>query len=139
MKILFMCVANSARSQLAEGLAREIFPGAEIRSAGSHPGKLNPHAVTVMQEIGIDISHHFSKSTDQISPDFIARLDYVITLCAEEVCPVVISRAKKIHMPFTDPATREPLLESEALNKFRIARDSIQERLLQLKKEISTL
>ena len=52
-----MCIANSARSQLAEGLAKEIFPDAEIASAGSHPGKLNPHAVTVMKEIGLDIFH----------------------------------------------------------------------------------
>ncbi|MEZ4846728.1 MAG: hypothetical protein R2877_07295 [Bdellovibrionota bacterium] len=55
MNILFMCVANSARSQLAEGLAKKIFPNAKIESAGSNPGKLNPYAVTVMKEAGIDI------------------------------------------------------------------------------------
>ena len=90
MKILFMCVANSARSQLAEGLARTVFPNAEIFSAGSEPSKLNPFAVTVMQEIGIDISAHYSKSFEMLSPQFTASIDYVITLCAEEVCPVVV-------------------------------------------------
>jgi len=133
-----MCVANSARSQLAEGLAREIFPDAEVASAGSHPGKLNPFAVQVMKEIGMDISHHYSKSTDQIPPKMIVDLDYVITLCAEEVCPVIVSKAKKLHWPFRDPATQDPLPNSEALSRFRIARDSIRERLLDFKKEISS-
>lgn len=81
------CVANSARSQLAEGLARQIFPTAEIQSGGSHPGKLNPFAVQAMKEVGIDISKHFSKSTDELKPAFLADLDYVITLCAEEADP----------------------------------------------------
>lgn len=59
MNILFMCVANSARSQLAEGLARQLFPGSEIRSAGSLPGQLHPFAIVVMNEIDIDFSKHF--------------------------------------------------------------------------------
>ena len=84
MTILFMCVANSARSQLAEGLAYQIFPDAEVQSAGSHPGKLNPYAVKVMGEIGIDITKHYSKSVDDLPPELIAGLDYVITLCNEE-------------------------------------------------------
>jgi arsenate reductase len=129
MKILFMCVANSARSQLAEGLAREFFPNAEIQSAGSHPGRLNPHAVTVMKEIGIDISRHYSKSADELSPGFLVDLDYVITLCAEEVCPVLVSKAKKLHWPFPDPASKEPLPEEELVRRFRGARDSISEKL----------
>src|SRR4051794_8114435 len=99
MKILFMCVANSARSQLAEGLAKSLFPGAEIESAGSHPGKLNPYAVMVMSEIGIDISKQYSKSVDDLSPKLIVGLDYLITLCAEEVCPIMVSKAKKLHWP----------------------------------------
>src|SRR3989338_8876191 len=107
MKILFMCVANSARSQLAEGLARKVFPEAEIESAGSHPGKLNPYAVAVMKEIGLDISKHYSKSIDDLSPKFIVGLDYVITLCAEEVCPTMVSKAKKLHWPHPAPATNE--------------------------------
>lgn len=136
MNILFMCVANSARSQLAEGLARQIFPEAEIKSAGSHPGRLNPFAITVMKEVGIDISKQFSKSYDDLPPKFIVTLDYVITLCAEEVCPTMVSKAKKLHWPFSDPATKEPVSEAEALKRFREARDGIRARLVEFKKEI---
>lgn len=137
MNILFMCVANSARSQLAEGLAKSILPSAEIRSAGSHPGKLNPYAVTAMKEIGLDISNHYSKSIDDLPPKFIVGIDYIITLCAEEVCPTMVApRAKKLHWPFPDPATKEPLSESEALKRFRDARDSIRARMIEFKNEI---
>lgn len=136
MKILFMCVANSARSQLAEGLARRAFPIMEVQSAGSQPGKLNPYAVAVMKEVGIDISKHYSKSTDELPQDFLDKLDYVITLCAEEVCPVVISKAKKLHWPLPDPATKEPISDDEALKRFRTARDAISEKLKQLKSEL---
>lgn len=137
MKVLFMCVANSARSQLAEGLARQIFPDAEIESAGSHPGKLNPYAVAVMKEIGVDISGHYSKSIDQLSPKFIAGLEYLITLCAEEVCPTMASKAKKLHWPHPDPATKEPLSEAEALQRFRETRNAIRARLEGFKRKIS--
>lgn len=136
MKLLFICVANSARSQLAEGLARQAFPSAEIESAGSHPGKLNPHAVAVMKEVGIDISKHYSKSIDNLSPKFTAGIDYVITLCAEEVCPILVSQAKKLHWPLPDPATKSPLPEAESLERFRAARDAITERLNAFKQEI---
>lgn len=129
MKILFMCVANSARSQIAEGLARKVFPDVEVQSAGSHPGKLNPYAVAVMQEIGIDISRQFSKSVDDLPPEFAAGIDFVITLCAEEVCPVVLTKAKKLHWPLSDPASPDPLPEKEMLQRFRAARDELQERL----------
>jgi arsenate reductase len=137
MNILFMCVANSARSQLAEGLARQLFPDVEIMSAGSHPGKLNPYAIAVMKEIGIDISNQYSKSIDDLSPKFKIGIDYIITLCAEEVCPVMTApRAKKLHWPFPDPATKDPLTESEALKRFREARDAIRTRLKEFKVEI---
>lgn len=137
MKILFMCVANSARSQLAEGLAKKMFPTAEIQSAGSHPGKLNPYAVAVMQEIGIDISKHYSKSIDELSPKFIVGIDYIVTLCAEEVCPTMSApNAKKLHWPFPDPATKEKLSDEEALKRFRSARDAIQKRLTEFKAEL---
>lgn len=137
MNILFMCVANSARSQLAEGLARQVFPQAKIESAGSHPGKLNPFAVRVMNEIGIDISKHFSKSVNDLSPQFLIGLDFVITLCAEEVCPVLPSQtAKKLHWPFPDPASKVPLPDEELLKRFREARDNIKARMLEFKKEI---
>ena len=136
MNILFMCVANSARSQLAEGLAKQIFPNAEIKSAGSHPGKLNPFAVQAMKEIGIDISKHYSKSVDDLSPKFLASLDFVITLCAEEVCPVLVSKAKKLHWPFPDPASKDPLPDDVLLKRFREARDAIKERMEQFKMEL---
>lgn len=136
MKILFMCVANSARSQLAEGLAKSLFPNAEIESAGSHPGKLNPFAVKTMQEIGLDISDHYSKSIDDLPTEFISKLDYVITLCAEEVCPVLVSKANKLHWPFPDPASKEPLSDQDLIKRFREARDNIRNQMLQFKKEI---
>lgn len=131
MNILFMCVANSARSQMAEGLARQMFPRAKIESAGSQPGKLNPFAVAVMNEIGIDISKHFSKSVDGLSPEFLENLTYVITLCAEEVCPVIISKAKKLHWPFQDPVSKSPINDNESLERFRMARDAIRARLIE--------
>ncbi len=137
MKILFMCVANSARSQLAEGLARKLFPGAEVMSAGSHPGKLNPMAVEAMKESGVDISRHYSKSVDDLPPKFIVGLNYVITLCAEEVCPTMVApKAQKLHWPFPDPATKENITPAESLRRFREARDAIENKLIEFKAEI---
>lgn len=136
MNILFMCVANSARSQLAEGLARNIFPKANIMSAGSQPSKVNPLAVRTMSEIGIDISHQYSKSVDDLPRDFIESLDYIITLCAEEVCPILLTKAKKLHWPYPDPATKENLEEVESLRRFQIARDAISKKLKEFKMEI---
>lgn len=137
MKILFMCVANSARSQLAEGLARYLFPNFEIQSAGSQPSQLNPYAIAVLKEVGIDISKHYSKSYEDLPDEFIKNLDYVITLCAEEVCPVITSKAKKLHWSFPDPASKDPLSDAEYLRRFREARNNIKARLLELKKELS--
>ena len=132
-----MCVANSARSQLAEGLARQIFPNDEVMSAGSNPGKLNPYATSVMKEIGIDISRQYSKSIDDLPPKFVVNLKYIITLCAEEVCPTMVAQgAKRIHWPFPDPATKEPLSETDALKSFREARDAIGARLKEFQSEI---
>lgn len=138
MKILFMCVANSARSQLAEGLARQIFPDAEIQSAGSHPGKLNPFAIQVMKEVDVDISKQYSKSVDELSPKFIVGINYIVTLCAEEVCPIMVApKAEKLHWPFPDPASKEPLSDEVMLGRFRDARDNVRERLLQFKKGLN--
>jgi arsenate reductase len=129
MNILFMCVANSARSQMAEGLAKQQFGDkATIESAGSVPKTVNPFAIQVMKEIGIDITSHSSKSFDELSPRFIVGLNYVITLCAEEVCPQMVSRAQKLHWPIKDPANIEGS-DEEKLKAFRIARDDIAERL----------
>lgn len=136
MRILFMCVANSARSQLAEGLARKLLSDHHIESAGSNPGRLNPNAVEVMREIGIDISKHFSKSFDDLPKDFTDNLDYVITLCAEEVCPIVSTQAKKLHWPFPDPARPSTSPDPKAPLRFREARDAIQKRLAEFKSEL---
>ena len=140
MKILFMCVANSARSQLAEGLAKKMLPEAEVRSAGSDPSRLNPLAVEALKEEGVDISQHLSKSIDDLPPKFIVELDYIITLCAEEVCPTMVSqRAKKLHWPFPDPASREPLPKDAALRRFQEARDAIKQRLESFIKEVKNV
>lgn len=139
MTILFLCVANSARSQLAEGLAKSILGSlVDSQSAGSRPGKLNPYAIKVMQEIGLDISKQYSKSIDDLSPKFIVNINYIITLCAEEICPTMIApKAKKLHWPFPDPASNAPLFDDEMLTRFRAARDSITETLKNFKSEIS--
>jgi len=84
--ILFLCVANSARSQMAEGIARSLAPPeVKIWSAGSRPTNVHPEAIAALKEIGIDISDYHSKTVGEI-PD--AQIDTVITLCAEEECPV---------------------------------------------------
>jgi len=137
VNILFMCVANSARSQLAEGLAKELFgANANIESAGSQPSKVNPFAVQAMKEIGIDLSKHYSKSYDDLKPGFIVQLDYVITLCAEEVCPTIVSqRAKKLHWPLPDPAGKGGS-DEEQLSRFRETRDAITGKLQTFAKEV---
>src|SRR3989338_3764715 len=127
--ILFMCVANSARSQLAEGLAKQLFgTTAEIHSAGSKPSTVNPLAVRVLDEIGIDSSRQFSKNVQDLPPKFLEGLDYVITLCAEEVCPIILSKAQRQHWPIRDPAGRGET-EDERLRIFRETRHQIQEKL----------
>ena len=126
--VLFLCVANSARSQIAEGLARaRLGDRATVQSAGSQPSRVNPYAIEVMAEVGIDITGHASKSVDTIDP---ASVDTVITLCAEEVCPVFLGGARRLHWPIPDPASTDPALSrDELLRRFRDARDSIRTKL----------
>jgi arsenate reductase len=126
--ILFLCVANSARSQMAEGLARKLFGGRiAVQSAGSEPSRVNPYAVEVMREVGVDLTSHSSKSVQTIDP---ATVGTVITLCAEEVCPVFLGGAARLHWPIEDPATKDEVLpREEMLRRFRTARDQIQARL----------
>ena len=106
MNILFLCVANSARSQIAEGLAKTMLGSKHnIQSAGSIPsGKVHLGAIEALDNIGIDISHHKSKAIDDLEYKFIENLDFVITLCAEEVCPVIPSNAVSLHWLNEDPA-----------------------------------
>lgn len=127
-KILFLCVANSARSQMAEGLARHRFgTDVEILSAGSRPSKVNPYAIEAMSEVGIDISGQHSKSVDDVDA---VSADLVITLCADEVCPVLPGRVQRLHWPIPDPASDDPNLTPEQLRiRFRTAREDIRSRI----------
>ena len=126
MNILFLCVANSARSQMAEGLAKSMLgQGHNIQSAGSIPsGEVHPNAVIAMDEIGIDIRDQFSKSTDDLDKDFIDNLDYVITLCAEEVCPIVPKSTNTLHWPNEDP-DNDSYTKTQSENVFRKTRENI--------------
>ena len=127
--VLFLCVANSARSQMAEGLARSAFGDrVPVSSAGSQPTGLNPLAVTALAELGIDISGQRSKSVDSIDPSTVG---LVVTLCADEVCPVFPGRARRLHWPLPDPAAAQGT-DEERLAKFREARDEIRRRLTSL-------
>jgi len=111
-RILFLCVANSARSQMAEGLARQILGElAEVLSAGSDPASVNPHAVEAMAEIGIDITGQYSKSVDTID---LLGLDLVVTLCAEEVCPILPGHVQRTHWPIADPVVEDSPAEGPA-------------------------
>jgi arsenate reductase len=122
---LFLCVANSARSQMAEGIARALAPaGVMVASAGSKPSKVNPFAIRALDEIGIDIRGHHSKSVDSIQPDGV---DAVITFCAEEVCPVFLGKAKRVHWGMPDPAGAGST-DEEQLQSFRHVRDEIRRR-----------
>jgi len=124
MRIVFLCVANSARSQMAEGLARHMFgTRAVVESAGSNPKRLNIRALKAMKEAGIDIVNQVAKPMDMVD---IAGADVVITLCAEEVCPVTPAAVERLHWPVADPVAAPP----EKLDgAFRAARDEIKQRL----------
>jgi len=109
--ILFLCVANSARSQMAEGLARALFGNrVSVMSAGSEPSTVNPYAIEVMHELGVDLTTHHSKSVQTIDPQAVGT---VITLCAEEVCPVFLGKATRLHWPITDPASKDDSVSRE--------------------------
>ncbi len=105
MNILFLCVGNSARSQIAEGLAKEMLSNKyNIESAGSNPSEsIVSEAVETMNEIGIDISNQYPKSIQDLDNNFIKKIDYVITFCNEEICPALQSSPKKIHWPIPNP------------------------------------
>src|SRR5512143_1128277 len=124
--ILFLCVANSARSQMAEGIARSLAPkGVRVSSAGSVPSFVRPHALQVLKEMGIDISGHKSKGLDAVDA---SSIDAVITLCAEELCPVFLGKARRLHWGLPDPA-KENGNEDRKLAAFRGVRDELRRRL----------
>jgi arsenate reductase len=127
MNILFLCVANSARSQMAEAMARVMAPaGVTVASAGSAPTTVNPFAERAMAEVDVPMTGARSTSVDEVDPDDV---DVVITLCAEEVCPVLLAeRAQRLHWPIEDPAGHEGDDEAQ-LERFRTARERIREHL----------
>jgi arsenate reductase (thioredoxin) len=127
-RVLILCTGNSARSQMAEGLLRHLAGDRfEVASAGVSPARVRPEAITVMREIGIDISHHHSKSVDEFSGQ---EFEYVITVCdnANEQCPVFPGNTKRIHWSFEDPAAAQGD-EQARLAVFRSVRDQILHRL----------
>jgi arsenate reductase len=135
-KIMFLCTANSCRSQMAEGFAREYGKGlVEVYSAGLMAAGVHIRAISVMSEIGIDIFRQKSKEIDQ---KLLQKMDIVITLCvnAEEYCPRTPSGIKRIHWPIKDPVGtfgNEELI----MKDFRRARDEIKEKVQGLLRDIA--
>jgi arsenate reductase (thioredoxin) len=127
-RILILCTGNSARSQMGEGLMRhDAGERFEAFSAGTKPGQVRSEAVTVMRELGIDISGHRSKSVDEFAGK---SFDYVLTVCdnAKERCPIFPGKTITIHHNFKDPATLEGS-EEERLALFRRVRDEMRQYL----------
>lgn len=127
-KVLFLCTGNSCRSQMAEGFLRHLAGNRfDVASAGTHPVGLNPGAVEVMREIGIDISPHWSKRVDEYLD---TRFDYVIAVCdrAKETCPVLPAASSQLHWSFDDPAAAQGTAE-ERRAVFRRVRDEITEHI----------
>jgi arsenate reductase len=128
--VLFLCVANSARSQMAEGIARALLPPAvKVWSAGSRPTQVRPEAVAVCKEIGIDIAGHRAKAVSVIPA---AEVDTVITLCGEEECPGFLGRAERLHWGLPDPAAFDPdATHEDVLARFRAVREELRNRIEQ--------
>src|SRR5437868_5039589 len=125
--VLILCTGNSARSQMAEGLFRhESGSTWDVASAGTHPSRVRAEAIAAMQEIGIDISRHWSKSVDEFAG---REFDYVITVCdhANAICPVFPGRTQGLHWPFEDPASMED---------FRRVRDQIRAKVKEFVKRV---
>jgi len=128
-RVLILCTGNSARSQMAEGLFRDEAGDAfEVFSAGTKPTSVRPEAIAVMNEIGIDISGHRSKSVDEFAGN---QIDYVITVCdnARESCPIFPGETKRLHWSFQDPAAVQGS-EDERKSAFRRIRDQIHGRIM---------
>lgn len=134
-QLYFLCTGNSCRSQMAEGFARALAPADwVIASAGVETHGLNPRAVQVMAEVGIDISQHTSK---RIDPAYLNSSDVVVTLCgdARDKCPMTLPTVDRRHWPLPDPAQATGS-EAEVLATFRQVRDDIQTRVAQLIHEL---
>jgi arsenate reductase len=127
--VLFLCVANSARSQMAEGIARALAPdGMKVSSAGSEPSRIRPQAVRALGEIGIDASDQRSKGVPEADD---GNVDVVITLCEEEVCPAYLGSARRVHWGMPDPAGAGATAEEE-MEAFRAVRDELVLRISRL-------
>ena len=136
-KIMFLCTANSCRSQMAEGFAREFGKGLiEVYSAGLMTAGVHRRAIAVMKEVGIDISKQDSKEIDE---ELLRQMDIIITLCvnAEEYCPITPPGIKRIYWPIEDPVGTVGT-EEDIMKDFRRARDEIKEKVQKLIQEITT-
>lgn len=127
LKVLFLCTGNSCRSQMAEGWARHLKRVEfDAWSAGIEKHGLNPNAVKVMAEVGVDIAHHESNTVDELP---VQDFDYVVTVCghANENCPIFAGMAKVVHVGFDDPPklAAGAKSEEEALGHYRRVRDEI--------------
>lgn len=134
MNLVFLCVANSARSQIAEALAKNIFieHNFKIESAGSNPTSINPLAIDALNEVGIDISEKKSKGLHDID---LNKADLIITLCKEESCPVLPQGPTHWHWPLHDPANPN-LSRNEALVSFKETTKKIKSLLIENKNRI---
>ncbi len=125
MNILILCTGNSCRSQMAEGFLRSFDTGLNVFSAGTEPAsRVNPNAIAVMKECGIDIGHHHPKKVDAFLNE---TWDFVITVCggADDSCPAFTGKVKqRLHIGFDDPADAKGT-EAEILEEFRRVRDEI--------------
>jgi len=131
LKVLFLCTENACRSQMAEGLVNHDLAGqVQAISAGVRPSRVNPRAIQVMAELGLDISHHRSKSVDDLSGE---KFDLVITVCdrAQEQCPLFPGETEVMHVGFPDPAKASGR-EEEIMSVFRQVRDAMRKQLIPL-------
>ncbi|MHB8988745.1 MAG: arsenate reductase ArsC [Desulfobulbia bacterium] len=141
LKILFLCTGNSCRSQMAEGWGKHLYPGRfDFYSAGIEKHGLNPLAIKVMAEAGVDISTQYSKLLSELES---ITFDYVITVCdhAHEQCPLFAGKAIRLHQEFPDPPrlAKNATSEEEALGHYRSVRDAIREYLVNLPSILASL
>ena len=131
MNVLFLCTGNSCRSQIAEGWARHLGGDwLQVQSAGIEAHGKNPRAITVMKEVGVDISN---QESTKLTDDMLASADYLVTVCghADEHCPVLPEGIRKEHWPLNDPA-KATGSEEEIMVVFRASRDDIRQRVKDL-------
>jgi len=129
--ILFLCVANSARSQLAEAIARDLAPDLDVWSAGSEPTHVRPQVRRVLEEKGFDDKGLRSKSMFEVEMD---EVDVIVTLCRQEQCPALPGKKRHVHWPLPDPASAP---DEEMDEAYRATRDELIRRLPPLLSELA--